>query len=362
MKKIKYASLFLLTGLMLAACGNSEATDSNTDGDSNTSGGDNKKTYTLTVNNFEPAGANIDVNVYQVWEKLVEEKTEGQVDVDIQNGGVLGPPVSMHTDLEAGLFDVGLVIANYAYDTKFFPYTVATLPFSAENSKQAAELLTEFTDKVVNKDEIQLQVSDAFTSDGYDLVSNKPIDVTDFKGLKMRASTAAESKFVQALGGSPVGLKINETYEGLQKGTINTSFVSSTQTEAYLIYEVAPYVKRINFTYTPLIPAMNQTFYNNLSDDLKVLFDEELMPALADIAIEAYVKVAEETYVRTQEHVKEKGEFSVATEEEKNVLKAASQSAWDAWAKDADDRGYDGAALVQTYLELLDEKNIPRPY
>ena len=359
MRTVKFTSLFLVSSLLLAACSN-ESTIS-TSGES-AAGGGSGKNYTLTVNNFEPSGANLAVNVYEKWEKLVEEKTEGQVDVDVQHGGVLGPPTTLHTDLEAGLFDVGLVIANYAYDTKFFPYSISTLPFSAENSRQAAELLMEFEEKVVDTEELGLKVSAPLATDGYDLVSNKPIDVEKFKGLKMRVSTAAESEFVQGLGGSPVGLKINETYEGLQKGTINTSFVAPTMIEAYLLSEVAPYIKRFNLTHTPLIPAMNQDFYDGLTDELKKLFDEELMPALSEIAIDAFEKTTEETYARIEEKVGDKGEVEVATEEERDVMRDASKEAWEAWIKDANDRGYDGEALVNAYFELMDQKEIPRPY
>lgn len=35
---------------------------------------------------------------------------------------------------------------------------------------------------------------------------------------------------------------------------------------------------------------------------------------------------------------------------------------WEAWINDANDRGYDGEVLVNTYFKLLDERNIPRPY
>lgn len=360
MRKIKLLSLFLVSSFILVACSSNEKTGSASNDIKE--GEDSRKKYTLTVNNFEPAGAHLDVNVYKVWEELVEEKTNGQVDVDVQHGGVLGPPTTVHTDVAAGLFDVGIVIPNHAYDTKFFPYSIATLPFSAENSRQAAELLTEFTEKVLVNDEFDMKVGVPFTSDGYDLISSKPIDVNKFKGLKMRVSTSAESKFVQEMGGGPVALKVNDAYEALQKGTINISFGAPTMIEAYSMYEVGPYIKRFNFTHTPLIPAMNQDFYDGLTDDLKKLFDEELMPALAEIAIDAYEKVAEETYGRIEEKLKGKGEITLATDEEKYLMKDASKVAWESWIKDANDRGYGGEALVNTYFELLDERNIPRPY
>lgn len=358
MGKIKFLSVAIISGMLLAAC-NSDEKVLDVSGDS---GGGADKKYTLTVNNFEPAGAHLDVNVYKVWEELVEEKTNGQVDVDVQHGGVLGPPTTINTDVAAGLFDLGIVIPNHAYDTKFFPYSIATLPFSAENSRQAAELLTAFGEKAIDHSEFDVQVGTPFTTDGYDLVSSKPIDVSKFKGLKIRVSTSAESKFVQEMGGGPVALKPNETYEALQKGTVNVSFGAPTMIEAYSMYEVGPYIKRVNFTQTPLVPAMNQDFYDSLTDDLKKLFDDELMPALAQIAVDAYEKVAEETYVRLEEKLDGKGEITVSTEDEKAIMKKASKAAWDSWVKDANDRGYDGGALVNTYFELLDERNIPRPY
>lgn len=48
--------------------------------------------------------------------------------------------------------------------------------------------------------------------------------VDDLQGKKMRVNGKSENAYVEALGGTPVSLSTEDTYEGLERGMVDTAF------------------------------------------------------------------------------------------------------------------------------------------
>lgn len=160
--------------------------------------------------------------MYEPWKKYVEEKTNGRVKVNIYHGGTLGGSGSVYQDVKGGIYEVGLVVANYFYDMDFFPYTVGSLPFAFTSSESTHDVLGEFAAKYTKDKLTDIVVMDATSPDAYDIFANKPIrSVDDLKKLKMRVNGKSEPAFVESLGGVPVSLVTEGIYEGLEKKTID---------------------------------------------------------------------------------------------------------------------------------------------
>src|SRR5690625_7735416 len=87
---------------------------------------------------------------------MVEEKTDGRVKVHVHQGSALGKSTSVYQDVRGGLYDLGVVVPNYIYDTKFFPYTIGNLPFALDGPDGAMTVLQEFVEKyaIPNLEEI----------------------------------------------------------------------------------------------------------------------------------------------------------------------------------------------------------------
>ena len=115
------------------------------------SGNGNAEVFELDVNNWNPSTHHYTYNVYEPWKELVEEKTGGRVKVNLYHGASLGKSSSTYQDVSGGLYDVGLVVANYFYDTGFFPYTIGNLPFAFEGPEESAKIMKEFGEKYANK-------------------------------------------------------------------------------------------------------------------------------------------------------------------------------------------------------------------
>jgi TRAP-type transport system periplasmic protein len=355
-KKLLFmVSLLLVVTIVLAGCG-SDSTSSN-------NGGSDTKVIEMDVSNYNPSTHSWGSNVYEPWKKYVEEKTNGRVKVNVYHGGALGGSGSVYQDVKGGLYDVGLVVANYFYDTGFFPYTIGSLPFAFDSSESAHNVLGEFAQKYTENKLTDIVVMGATSTDAYDIFSSGPVrSVDDLKKLKMRVNGKSEPAFVDALGGVPVSLVTEEIYEGLEKGTINTAFYTPIGSIGMKMFEPAPYVTKLGVSVTPLVPVMNKDFFNELPDDLKKLFEEDLNPKFAELFTQNYTNLLEESYKTLEKEVSGKGEIITLSDEEMKNFKEAGNTAWDAWIKDANAKGYDGEKMVEEFSKMLEEEGYPTPF
>jgi len=317
----------------------------------------------LDINNWTSSTHHYAYNVYEPWSELVEEKTDGRVKVNIYHGSALGKSSSVYQDVSGGLYDVGLIVANYFYDTGFFPYTVGNLPFAFEGSEEAANVLSEFGEKYAKEDLSDIKVLPATSTDGYDLFSTKPIKtVEDLKNKKMRVNGKSEIALVESLGAVPVSLSTEDTYEGLQKSTIDTSFYTPIGAAGLKYFEPAPYVTKLGVSVTPVIPIMNKEFYESLPEDLKTIFDEELNPRLTEMFTESYEKELEASYEVLEKEVADRGEVITLADEELAKFKGMAEKSWKAWIADANDKGYPGEEMAEELFKMLEEAGYPAPY
>lgn len=352
-KKVFAYFTFFLISTLLIGCGS----QSSSSGENVKSGKKSDDVIELTINNWAASTHHYAYNVYEPWKELVEEKTNGQVKVNLYHGASLGKPASVYQDVKGGLYDVGLLAVAYFTDTDFFPYSIGNLPFAIDNPVQGKKVMTKFAEEYVKDDITDVIVMDPFTSEPYNIFSTKPIkSVKDVKKLKIRGSDKSETELIKSLGGVPVSITVDDTYEGLQKNSIDATFYSPVGAVGYKFFEPAPYITKLNVAATTLIPVMNQGFYDKLPEDLQKLFDEELNPALSELFSKTYETELNEALEKLEEAVAKRGEMMALSKEEEERFKEAGESAWDVWIKDANERGYDGEKMVEEFRHMLEEE------
>lgn len=358
-KKLSFIiGVILLVSVVLAGCGGSSSTSSET-----SDNGSKEEVIEMDVSNYNPSTHSWGSGVYEPWKEYVEEKTNGRVKVNLFHGGSLGGSSSVYQDVKGGLYDVGLVVANYFYDTNFFPYTIGSLPFAFTSSESAHKVLGKFAEKYTKDKLTDIVVMRATSTDAYDIFSSKPIKAADdLENLKMRVNGKSEPAFVEALGGVPVSLVTEEIYEGLQKGTINTAFYTPTGAVGMKMFEPAPFITKLGVSVTPLVPVMNKDFLDELPADLKKLFEEDLNPKFSELFTENYTTLLESSFETLEEEVSGRGEIITLSDQEMAKFKKAGNSAWEAWIKDAYAKGFDGDKMVEEFSKMLEEEGYPTPF
>ncbi|MBC5997287.1 TRAP transporter substrate-binding protein [Romboutsia ilealis] len=160
------------------------------------------------------------------FEKYVEEKTNGDIDVQIFPNELLGATAQAVELAQTGAVD--LVIGGLGTLEAFnSSYTVLNLPYIMDS--------TEHYHEVMNDEDIMGTVYESTRQSGFVgltwfdagvrniYTTKKPImEPDDLKGLKIRVQTSPTNvKMLQALGASPTPMSFGEVYTGLQQNVID---------------------------------------------------------------------------------------------------------------------------------------------
>lgn len=266
MKASRLVAMFLIvvmvTMLMTGCSGNSKPTNNATSADNfkpielkfSTSFGTTHKAYA----------------VLEAWCKKVAEATGGKVTATLYPGESLLKGPDMYEGLLNGVVDV--IETDPAYSMSYFPlasaFFLGGIQFS--NSKAATYAANEYFTKSDFEELKKAKLLFAYGMSPFCVISTKPIrTLEDFKGKQVRA-TGFALKTVEALGGTPVGISIAETYEALLKGTVDAAINPYEALEGWKFGEVAKYV-----SWAPVIVtaahyvAMNLDVWNSLPMDIQ---------------------------------------------------------------------------------------------
>ena len=160
------------------------------------------------------------------FEKYVEEKTDGALDVQIFPNELLGASSQAVELCQTGAID--LVISSLGNLEAFNDsYTVLNLPYIMDS--------TEHYHAVMNDEDIMGPIYESTRKSGFIgltwfdagvrniYTTNKPIEKPeDLRGLKIRVQTSPTNvKMMQALGASPTPMSFGEVYTGLQQHVID---------------------------------------------------------------------------------------------------------------------------------------------
>ncbi|MBI5912757.1 MAG: TRAP transporter substrate-binding protein DctP, partial [Betaproteobacteria bacterium] len=199
----------------------------------------------LDFGNWVPSTHHLSVNAFEPWKKMVEQKTQGRVKVNVHHGGVLGTSKAALDDVKGGVYQVGLMCTAYYYDTPLFKLTVGELPFAISGSMVGTKVMTEFVDKHAKDvfDKLNIKNVGVFSSDPYVLMSAKPIRrIEDLKGMKLRAAGKGWVQIAKDGGAVSTPMLLEVAYRAVVRGTIDAMQTTLGSALVFIYYEPAPYV------------------------------------------------------------------------------------------------------------------------
>lgn len=209
------------------------------------------------------------------WAKTLNERTDGQVNVNTFPGGTLLTAANMFDGVLNGVADIGLSATSY--EPGRFPLlnlagNLTGIDVNSQIASQAVyELIKEFPAETLGLEEFK--VITAFTSEPGYLHTQEPVtSLEDLEGQEIRVpgdSTAV----VQALGGVPVGLSQAETGEALQAGIVS-GYVGSRETLMDLQYaRNVSYITDYPLTNVVFVAVMNQQRWDSLPESVQQEID-----------------------------------------------------------------------------------------
>lgn len=318
----------------------------------------------LRVNTGVGPSHHLVTNVFEPWKEYVEQESGGKVTVEIYNGDTLGSLNSALTDLSNGVYDAGVIVPTYFQDSGAFPLTIASLAYAYPDLEVGNVVMDEFAEQFAEDISVEgVHLVDTSVSDTYSIFSKTPIrSVDDLSGQQVKVQGEADAALIEQWGANPVQIATSETYQALERGTIDAAPYTLVGNAGTNFQEVAPFVTQVNAWGTLSTPAMSQAFLDSLSPELRQQFDEDFLPELADLNDATYGKALEAAQSGLAEKLDEAdGELIELSETELSRFQEGAAPQWEAWKAQAEGMGYDGQAMINAWMELLEGEGATLP-
>jgi TRAP-type C4-dicarboxylate transport system substrate-binding protein len=210
---------------------------------------------------------------------LLKEATNGEINVEIAFGGQLGGEREMLDFVAYNVVSMASFPVNH-YISQFPGYEAFGMSLTYDTPEQVAAIykkasttlpLTKATYEKAGVTPFMFRGLDPFV-----LLCTKPVSkVADLEGLRIRTYGSAVPAVFEGLGAVPVNLLTSETYEGLQRGTVDCVYFSRVSHLIYKTYEVAKYNIDFEFgTVASYISYLNNDVLNAMTDDQRAAFWE----------------------------------------------------------------------------------------
>jgi len=311
-------------------------------------------TYNFTYSTFFPP-THIQTKVPQAWAKEIEERSNGQIKIQIFTGGSLTPAPQIYDGVVKGISDFGLSVL--AYSPGRFPVLSAVdNPFGYNNAFVATRVINELNRKFQPKEVNDVHVCYLYAhGPGLLHTVNKPVrKLEEVKGLKIR-STGTSQLIVRALGAAPVAMSQGETYDALKKNIVDGTLVPIEALEGFKQGEVLKYT---TLTYSSsysqgFFVAMNLKKWNSLPPDLQKIITE-VSKKYEDITAQAWGDSDESG---RKFCLKLGHEFITLSDAESAKFKEAMEPVFEEYIKGANAKGIDGEAVFKATKEMVEKYN-----
>ncbi|MCW5745954.1 MAG: TRAP transporter substrate-binding protein DctP [Alphaproteobacteria bacterium] len=304
------------------------------------------QTITWNFNIFGPPRA-VTAGI-EAMAEFYKKESNGKFEIKIAYGSALGPERQAPEAIKSGGYEGAQMCAGY-YPNKFPLLTVMELPFLAprkltDNVKvnEAVQAHPDIVDEMAKR--WNIKYFSPIVLPAYEFMGNKRIaSVSDMKGVKMRIS-GLNAKALQTFGAVPTMVTAPESYQALERGTIDSfGFPYSYTFGAYKLYEVAKYVTEgLAMSGFMCWQGVSLSAWNKLPDDLKAK-----LPQAQALAVDALVKAYKKEDEKWIPIFRQKLEITEFPESERDKLVAAAGPIWQSWAKDQDAAGRPGTKLLE---------------
>ncbi|WP_332691674.1 TRAP transporter substrate-binding protein [Halalkalibacter lacteus] len=278
MKKNKL-SLFLVPALavMLTACGGGGvATDDSTEPTEQSE----QKTIRagIGLNDAHPQYKGL-----LKFKEVVEERTDGAIEVQTYHSGQLGDDRTMTEGLQLGSQEV--TIPSTAPIANFVPeYSVFDFPFLFPSEEVADTVLDgEIGQKFLDMLPDQNLVGLAYWENGFRDLTNsvRPVATAeDFKGLKIRTmENDLHLEAFRALGANPTPMAFTELFAAMQQGTVDGQENPYATIYLQKYHEVQDHVSNTHHIYSPFVFLMSKSFFDGLTEEQQEIVKEAALEA-----------------------------------------------------------------------------------
>lgn len=279
------------------------------------------------------------------WAEEIEERSGGNITVQIFWAGSLGGPTEILDLVGSGAVDAGATAQGYFYSQIPFAGSAGNLMMRThETASDAIDTWRQFQkDPQIQReleDENVVQVA-VQGSNPYKLTCTKPVrTLEDIRGLRIRVPGSYMPEWWSSLGAVPSNVPLAEQYDALRRGVIDCAFTPHDQIFATKLHEVAPYAIDLNVgSHVIWGIFINRDLFNGFPPEVQELINEVSQEMMENV-IEEY----EEVYVKTIEEDMPANNVTYVTFEEKDAIDGVALNTIDLWVERMTRLGFEDAA------------------
>jgi TRAP-type transport system periplasmic protein len=288
----------------------------------------------------------------EAWAKKIATDSKGRLTIRIFASNTLLPGPELYDGVVKGAADIGF---SWRYKPEgygigvTFPFIVGA-PDIATASRVYDDLWQKFP-KAMGEEWKGVKVLYRVPSVPNHVASRKTLrKVEDLKGQQMRVPSREAAAFLKDLGASPVFMSTADMVIGVEKGTVDGSFLLSSTIVDYKMGGKIKYIimDPIGFA-GPVFLGVNWDAYNKLPADLKAVLDNSSEWAKND-ALNYWTATLEDA----KKYFKTDGvEMIYLSGAEKEKLTAAYNGTCDKIGAELDGKGLPGTEVVRFIRERV---------
>ncbi|WP_306119465.1 MULTISPECIES: TRAP transporter substrate-binding protein [unclassified Roseitalea] len=314
---------------------------------------------TLRLHQFLPPQSTVPAQLLEPWAEKIEAESDGRIAIEIYSAMALGGrPTELVSQVRDGVVD--LVYTLPGYTPGLFPRVeVFELPFTGTSAEATSRAFWEVFETEMKDTDFRDYHMIATWVHGPGVIHAKGEGVRSLDNmarLKLRAPTRVTNKLLGELGATAIGMPVPAIPESLSKGVIDGAVVPWEVTPSLRVAELTEthteFGGETMFYTAAFILAMNKRSYERLPDDLKAVIDANSGGELSG----AWGAVMEQFDAPARKIATDRGNTIVRIEgEELARWQAAAAPVIDAWIAEMDERGIDGAALLEKARSAIEK-------
>lgn len=296
----------------------------------------------------------------QLFTDLVTERSGGAITFDVYYNAQLGKATDNLTTIGSGIADLGTVCTLYTPSNLPLSQITYCIPFAPSDPNLAAQLMyrvsqehPEFYGEYEKNGVVCLAWKG---NEPYKLYSKNSITSTSqLNGMKLTLGGVYYIPWFESIGAVPVSAPAADLYQTIKTGVATGSFVYDSIYCDYKLYEVEDYCLEVGLgARNNDTICINKAVWDSLDDATKTLFQ-----ACADEAMAEFQQWEQEQMDGWVEEMKSNGvTISPLSDEEKASWAETAltyQDTLQTWIDDVTALGYDGAAIMSTYIKAGEE-------
>ncbi len=228
------------------------------------------QTVTIKMGSFIPPRASPVFTNTQNWMKAVEKDSGGTLAFKEYWGGqLIRSPGKQYEAVLNKIQDVSIILPSLTQ--KLFPdFSLFSLPFLVRGAEEASIVSWRLYEKGLLRGLDKVYVAAIYSTDNSGLhFSKRIVSLAEIKGFKVRAAGPGESAVIMAMGAAPVGMRISQVAESLNRGVIQGTLTGWSAINTFRITRLIKTHVDLPFGVRSFFLGINKQVFDGLPDKAK---------------------------------------------------------------------------------------------